>query len=137
ADTLRLPDWRSELAAGKRCRDSPGRAARRRNRSALPQRDVHRRLPAQPGCVAAQQRCAAGADPYPEPGPARKKIPGSALGRVLDPLADPGETGASHAARSEARAEDSLLRDRKSTRLNSSHQIISYAVFCLKKKKNK
>src|SRR5258708_17990187 len=28
-------------------------------------------------------------------------------------------------------------RDRKSTRLNSSHQIISYAVFCLKKKKNK
>src|SRR5258708_24999770 len=27
-----------------------------------------------------------------------------------------------------------ILRDRKSTRLNSSHQIISYAVFCLKKK---
>src|SRR5258708_10991107 len=26
------------------------------------------------------------------------------------------------------------VRDRKSTRLNSSHQIISYAVFCLKKK---
>src|SRR5258708_31602619 len=26
-------------------------------------------------------------------------------------------------------------RDRKSTRLNSSHQIISYAVFCLKKKR--
>src|SRR6266851_7009276 len=28
-------------------------------------------------------------------------------------------------------------RDRKSTRLNSSHITISYAVFCLKKKKNK
>src|SRR3989442_8547079 len=28
-------------------------------------------------------------------------------------------------------------RDRKSTRLNSSHVRISYAVFCLKKKKNK
>src|SRR5258708_14895782 len=28
-----------------------------------------------------------------------------------------------------------VSRDRKSTRLNSSHQIISYAVFCLKKKK--
>src|SRR5258708_11157606 len=28
-----------------------------------------------------------------------------------------------------------LHQDRKSTRLNSSHQIISYAVFCLKKKK--
>src|SRR2546422_3948932 len=33
-----------------------------------------------------------------------------------------------------ALAEDS--RDRKSTRLNSSHGYISYAVFCLKKKKN-
>src|SRR5947208_12487152 len=30
-----------------------------------------------------------------------------------------------------------VRRDRKSTRLNSSHQIISYAVFCLKKKKNR
>src|SRR5260221_3261716 len=29
----------------------------------------------------------------------------------------------------------SLQRDRKSTRLNSSHTVISYAVFCLKKKK--
>jgi len=29
------------------------------------------------------------------------------------------------------------IADRKSTRLNSSHQIISYAVFCLKKKKKK
>src|SRR5258708_17803734 len=29
-----------------------------------------------------------------------------------------------------------VIADRKSTRLNSSHQIISYAVFCLKKKKN-
>src|SRR5260221_7396413 len=29
-----------------------------------------------------------------------------------------------------------FLQDRKSTRLNSSHTVISYAVFCLKKKKN-
>src|SRR5260221_3428662 len=29
---------------------------------------------------------------------------------------------------------ESRLRDRKSTRLNSSHTVISYAVFCLKKK---
>src|SRR2546430_12481140 len=29
----------------------------------------------------------------------------------------------------------SMLKDRKSTRLNSSHSQISYAVFCLKKKK--
>src|SRR3989449_5891634 len=32
--------------------------------------------------------------------------------------------------------EFSLVQDRKSTRLNSSHGYISYAVFCLKKKKN-
>src|SRR5256885_10791944 len=31
----------------------------------------------------------------------------------------------------------STHEDRKSTRLNSSHLVISYAVFCLKKKKNK
>src|SRR2546421_11802358 len=30
---------------------------------------------------------------------------------------------------------DSVISDRKSTRLNSSHDQISYAVFCLKKKK--
>src|SRR3712207_7547677 len=34
-----------------------------------------------------------------------------------------------------ARAWKVMLRDRKSTRLNSSHANISYAVFCLKKKK--
>src|SRR5947209_9648183 len=42
--------------------------------------------------------------------------------------------------RLEARQPDDLTdigqRDRKSTRLNSSHANISYAVFCLKKKKN-
>src|SRR5260221_8951855 len=38
------------------------------------------------------------------------------------------------AARSELPAE---VRDRKSTRLNSSHTVISYAVFCLKKKKKR
>src|SRR5260221_7798520 len=30
-----------------------------------------------------------------------------------------------------------MMQDRKSTRLNSSHTVISYAVFCLKKKKRK
>src|SRR5438876_9268764 len=34
-----------------------------------------------------------------------------------------------------SRGADSRWRDRKSTRLNSSHPSISYAVFCLKKKK--
>src|SRR6266446_7992830 len=36
-----------------------------------------------------------------------------------------------------ARGGDSPALDRKSTRLNSSHLVISYAVFCLKKKINK
>src|SRR2546426_2492296 len=31
---------------------------------------------------------------------------------------------------------EAALQDRKSTRLNSSHLVISYAVFCLKKKNN-
>src|SRR2546426_3836200 len=34
-----------------------------------------------------------------------------------------------------ARIDGQRLEDRKSTRLNSSHLVISYAVFCLKKKK--
>src|SRR5713101_9627595 len=37
---------------------------------------------------------------------------------------------------SSSRPSLSHSRDRKSTRLNSSHMSISYAVFCLKKKKN-
>src|SRR2546430_6886659 len=41
--------------------------------------------------------------------------------------------GADNGVLSEAAASDA--KDRKSTRLNSSHSQISYAVFCLKKKK--
>src|SRR5258708_29869445 len=47
-----------------------------------------------------------------------------------------GERWALRADRIDRHGERSCL-DRKSTRLNSSHQIISYAVFCLKKKKTK
>src|SRR5688572_32040726 len=43
----------------------------------------------------------------------------------------------SQAVRRPARRGRGLREDRKSTRLNSSHSQISYAVFCLKKKKNK
>src|SRR5437588_5331906 len=40
--------------------------------------------------------------------------------------------------RDPAEVQEGLARlDRKSTRLNSSHTVISYAVFCLKKKKQK
>src|SRR5205807_8048237 len=37
--------------------------------------------------------------------------------------------------RVETQAVEAVFLDRKSTRLNSSHLVISYAVFCLKKKK--
>src|SRR5207244_10237351 len=49
-----------------------------------------------------------------------------------------GNSGAGDLAPRQLRASYrrvSAIADRKSTRLNSSHQIISYAVFCLKKKK--
>src|SRR5207244_5078399 len=46
-----------------------------------------------------------------------------------------GKIPAGVQARSRRPADRCAGIDRKSTRLNSSHQIISYAVFCLKKKK--
>src|SRR5256885_6668515 len=42
-----------------------------------------------------------------------------------------------NAANRSGRASAPAAEDRKSTRLNSSHLVISYAVFCLKKKKQK
>src|SRR5438270_9633090 len=55
-------------------------------------------------------------------------FPYTTLFRSPDPNHAPDVTRARHSARSEP-------GDRKSTRLNSSHSQISYAVFCLKKKK--
>src|SRR5437660_9568048 len=52
--------------------------------------------------------------------------------RVVDPV--PGH-GDDVAAGLEDVHQVDILKDRKSTRLNSSHVAISYAVFCLKKKK--
>src|SRR5207244_13518474 len=48
-----------------------------------------------------------------------------------------GATMPARTCRSLCVSESVAREDRKSTRLNSSHQIISYAVFCLKKKKKK
>src|SRR3712207_7426400 len=55
----------------------------------------------------------------------------------LDPAGAPRRPHVVHHQRGPTRSRDvaELLRDRKSTRLNSSHANISYAVFCLKKKK--
>src|SRR5438552_13035235 len=47
----------------------------------------------------------------------------------------PGDNSVGSAPDSKIHLASGPARDRKSTRLNSSHQIISYAVFCLKKKK--
>src|SRR5258708_10200268 len=56
----------------------------------------------------------------------RKGLPALNNAEMSALLGEPVEASASAAA-----------ADRKSTRLNSSHQIISYAVFCLKKKKTR
>src|SRR5256885_13185127 len=47
-----------------------------------------------------------------------------------------GDQAPARCARSPAGPAPVHCRDRKSTRLNSSHLVISYAVFCLKKKKH-
>src|SRR2546426_12636827 len=59
--------------------------------------------------------------------------------RTPRPGADPRGRGCDRLARCAAgsAAARGGARDRKSTRLNSSHLVISYAVFCLKKKKKK
>src|SRR3712207_7038133 len=53
----------------------------------------------------------------------------------LDVIDCPGEKAHQRPAVAVHRPERESLVDRKSTRLNSSHANISYAVFCLKKKK--
>src|SRR5215211_9120535 len=55
-------------------------------------------------------------------------VPSRARRRWRAHFPEPSRSGAGR----DSRARD---RDRKSTRLNSSHTVISYAVFCLKKKK--
>src|SRR3989442_10815400 len=63
-------------------------------------------------------------------------LPISARGRLDLRPRDDGARGESGGAREDGLARPSAeRRDRKSTRLNSSHVRISYAVFCLKKKK--
>src|SRR2546427_8340768 len=56
--------------------------------------------------------------------------------RACDHQAQPQPSGARPRGADPALPGPHRDRDRKSTRLNSSHSQISYAVFCLKKKKN-
>src|SRR5690625_1882449 len=55
---------------------------------------------------------------------------------VRQTIADIGYTRAKYGFDAETCAVLTSIEDRKSTRLNSSHVAISYAVFCLKKKQN-
>src|SRR5690348_18215998 len=61
---------------------------------------------------------------------------GGNRGRASDLPAPPEEGGTGHRGKDQP-AGGNAATDRKSTRLNSSHPSISYAVFCLKKKKKK
>src|SRR2546426_5466818 len=64
----------------------------------------------------------------------RSPIRGAA--RLIDRAGD-GGAAEGETFRPRSRTNRQATVDRKSTRLNSSHLVISYAVFCLKKKKKK
>src|SRR5207247_2767657 len=79
-------------------------------------------------CVAAGRRCRGACDPWPDQRtdtmPTNKDFKRLVRARMQ-------KTGEAYTA---ARAHLLQKKDRKSTRLNSSHEWISYAVFCLKRK---
>src|SRR3712207_7896436 len=77
--------------------------------------------------IVAVQRNAQGQDVYGTPARASYQILGPNGQSVVTPAASTAGTVGTESSSS----------DRKSTRLNSSHANISYAVFCLKKKKQK
>src|SRR5207249_7837031 len=69
-------------------------------------------------------------------GRARARDPAAGAARMTGRIRDEAiRTVRERASLSEVVSDVIALRDRKSTRLNSSHVSISYAVFCLKKKK--
>src|SRR5690625_577574 len=72
------------------------------------------------------------------------EVPSSFTGTIKEIVENEGSTvkvgnllGYIETEEKEAAAQTTDNKDRKSTRLNSSHVAISYAVFCLKKKKKK
>src|SRR5262249_50349251 len=102
--------WLSELAASERRSLSSRCPARRRTRRALQSRQLHRRLFAQPRCLAPQQRFLPSAHPHPESGSQRQEISRPTNRHVLDALAHSRQSTSLHATRPEARAENALLR---------------------------
>src|SRR2546422_189702 len=81
----------------------------------------------------ARQGSRAGAAPAPAPAPVDERTPAESTHTTCIPWAS--ASARSQPSASNAAAQAFAARDRKSTRLNSSHGYISYAVFCLKKKK--
>src|SRR5690349_22853512 len=65
----------------------------------------------------------------------RSPTSSSCNGERSEPITEEGSVRGHVAAREDRGDEPRRRQDRKSTRLNSSHVEISYAVFCLKKKK--
>src|SRR5438477_7274162 len=76
----------------------------------------------------ARQRLLSGLQVSPGEGRGPGVVPGGVILATVGELGQVCRAGAGHVA---------AIPDRKSTRLNSSHMSISYAVFCLKKKKTK
>src|SRR5256885_13283432 len=69
---------------------------------------------------------------------AKSKVAPSSMGTTIAPRRRQPQKAAIHSAllAPHSRTRSPVRTDRKSTRLNSSHLVISYAVFCLKKKKH-
>src|SRR5438132_10179500 len=74
-----------------------------------------------------------GTVPVTAPARGRRKPLADAVRRLRKP--GPCDAGDWHRASHQRRKDPASEADRKSTRLNSSHTVISYAVFCLKKKR--
>src|SRR2546426_4715564 len=64
-----------------------------------------------------------------------RPFPNRLVTKPFRPIELDGLTCANHVVWLGPLGTDKTVLDRKSTRLNSSHLVISYAVFCLKKKK--
>src|SRR5207244_6530863 len=89
------------------------------------------RLPPHPHPAPSLPLCALVLDPFP----ARRVRHSFPTRRSSDLSTSSWASTCFPRSRKAAASPGSTIPDRKSTRLNSSHQIISYAVFCLKKKR--
>src|SRR5690349_2214013 len=131
---LDYPDYELIIAARVRC-PGPGAGSRRRSRWPPPPRSRRAACSGGPRQSLPAGRCADGAarPPAPSPGHNRGSRCGSAARAPCACSASWAGSSAGRRCAPRARR-GSAPADRKSTRLNSSHVEISYAVFCLKKK---